>query len=448
MFIISFLKMKRISFFSFVLISALLWPSRLLSQDSHAISLEEAVSTAMDQNWQVRKSLQEMQQVKADRASSLAAFLPTVEVSSMYAVTNDPLYAFGYKLQQGVVTQADFNPDLLNEPGTTKNFNAGIEVVQPLFNMDAWQGRSATGSAVRAVENKAAFTRQHIVFLVKRSYYALQLAQGQIDVLSKSLMAAKAYHKMAEDNFEQGYVKNADVLSVQVRVLELEAQLQMANNQLVAAKENLNFLMGKTANLPVAAMDSLSAVALPAFSVSSTEARGDLQAMAFGLEAQKKQLQMSRYRFAPRINAMGTYGFNNESIKLEKDSWMVGVKLQWRLFDGMRQVSAVRRNSSALLVAQTEYESHLNQSNMELMQLMRSVQLNYSKKDVYELSVTQAEQAMKIRSDRYQEGLERTSDLMMSESQLAESRLKHLQSLYDYNVAVFQYEWLSGQSNF
>ena len=85
MFIISFLKMKRISFFSFVLISALLWPSRLLSQDSHAISLEEAVSTAMDQNWQVRKSLQEMQQVKADRASSLAAFLPTVEVSSWQA---------------------------------------------------------------------------------------------------------------------------------------------------------------------------------------------------------------------------------------------------------------------------------------------------------------------------------------------------------------------------
>lgn len=447
MFTISCLKMKKIAFFSFVLVSALLWPSALMSQETHAISLEEAVSIALDQNWQVRKSLQELQQVKADRSSSLAAFLPTVEVSSMYAVTNDPLYAFGYKLQQGVVTQADFNPELLNDPGTTKNFNAGIEVVQPLFNIDAWQGRGATGSAIRAVENKAAFTRQHIVFLVKRSYYALQLAHGQIDVLSKALAAAKSYHKMAADNFEQGYVKHADVLSVQVRVLELEAQLQMANNQLVAAKENLNFLMGKSAGLPVSALDSLSAVALPVFSVSSTENRADLQAMAFGLEAQKKQLQMSRYRFAPRINAMGTYGFNNESFKLDKDSWMVGIKLQWRLFDGMRQVSAVRKNSSALLVAQTEYESHLNQSNMELMQLMRSIQLNYSKKDVYELSVTQAEQAMKIRSDRYQEGLERTSDLMMAESQLAETRLKYLQSVYEFNVAVFQYEWLSGQSN-
>ena len=84
---------------------------------------------------------------------------------------------------------------------------------------------------------------------------------------------------------------------------------------------------------------------------------------------------------------------------------------------------------------------------MDLMQLMRSIQLNYSKKDVYELSVTQAEQAMKIRSDRYQEGLERTSDLMMAESQLAETRLKYLQSVYEFNVAVFQYEWLSGQSN-
>lgn len=439
--------MKRITIISSVLFSVFLWPSRLMSQEIHAITLEEVVTIALEQNWQIRISLQEVQQVKADRSSSLAAFLPTVEVNSMYAVTNDPLYAFGYKLQQGVVSQADFNPELLNDPGNTKNFNAGIEVVQPLFNMDAWQGRSALGSAVRAVENKAAFTHQHIVFLVKRSYYALQLAQGQIDVLSKALMAAKAYQKMAADNFEQGYVKQADVLSVQVRVLELEAQLQMATNQLSAAKENLNFLMGKPSNVPVSALDSLSAVALPAFSVSSTENRADLQAMAFGLEAQKKQLQMSRYRFAPRINAMGTYGFNNETFKLDKDSWMVGIKFQWRLFDGMRQVSAVKKNASALLVAQTEYESHLNQSNMELMQLMRSVHLNYSKKDVYELSVTQAEQAMKIRSDRYQEGLERTSDLMMAESQLAETRLKYLQSVYEYNVAVFQYEWLSSQSN-
>ena len=72
--------------------------------------------------------------------------------------------------------------------------------------------------------------------------------------------------------------------------------------------------------------------------------------------------------------------------------------------------------------------------------------INYSKKDVYDLSVKQAGQAMKIRSDRYREGLERTSDLMMAESQLAETKLKSLQSIYEYNVAVFQYEWLSGQA--
>ncbi len=424
-----------------------LFPVQMKAQVSEAITLNEAVELALDQNWQIKKSIHDMNQMRSEHSASMAAFLPTIELSSMYAMTNDPLSAFGFKLQQGIVTQGDFNPDLLNDPGTVKNFNAGIGVVQPIFNLDAWQGRSAAGLAVRAAENSSEFTRQHIVFLVKRSYFQLQLAQGQIDVLTEALKAAQAYHQMAKDNFDQGYVKSADVLSVEVRVLELKAHLQMAKNQQLAASENLNLLMGRSTNASVSTVDSLTSVTYPVFTVTSAEQRNDLQAMAFGLEAQKRQISSARYRFVPRINAMGNYGFNNKEFKLDKDSWMVGVKLQWQVFDGMRQISSVNKSRYAYLSAQSEYENHLSKSNMELMQLMRMVEVNYSKIDVYGLSVNQAQAAMKIRSDRYHEGLERTSDLMMSEAQLAESRLKHLQAVYEYNVAVFQYEWLSGQSN-
>ena len=429
-----------------VLVGAIFMPWQLKSQESESVTLDEAVSLALDQNWQIKKSTYDVNRARADHSMGFAAFLPTVELGSLYGVTNDPLYAFGYKLQQGVVTQHDFDPSLLNNPGTVKNFNVGVEVVQPLFNVDAWQERSAAGLAVRAAGNKAEFTKQQVVFLVKRSYYSLQLAQGQIDVLTKALMAAQSYHQMAKDNFEQGYAKSADVLSVEVRVLELEARLQMANHQLMAAKENLNVLMGREAHISVSTVDSLMPVPLPALNVASVSHRSDIQAMAFGIEAQKKLVQSARYRFIPRVNAMGSYGFNNEEFKLDKDSWMVGVKLQWRIFDGMRQISAVQKSKSEFMSAQADYEDHLNRSNMELMQLMREIEVNYSKKDVYDLSVKQAGQAMKIRSDRYREGLERTSDLMMAESQLAETKLKSLQSIYEYNVAVFQYEWLSGQA--
>jgi hypothetical protein len=51
-------------------------------------------------------------------------------------VSDNPLNAFDIKLQQKNISQADFNPYLLNHPTGTWNFMTGINVQQPLINTD------------------------------------------------------------------------------------------------------------------------------------------------------------------------------------------------------------------------------------------------------------------------------------------------------------------------
>ena len=52
----------------------------------------------------------------------------------------------------------------------------------------------------------------------------LQLAYKGVDVLEKALNAAEANKKLADNTFKQGYLQRADVLAVEVRVLEVRNQ--------------------------------------------------------------------------------------------------------------------------------------------------------------------------------------------------------------------------------
>lgn len=51
--------------------------------------------------------------------------------------------AFGSKLNQEIISQSDFNPDLLNNPERITNFATKLEVQQPLLNIDGVLQRQA-----------------------------------------------------------------------------------------------------------------------------------------------------------------------------------------------------------------------------------------------------------------------------------------------------------------
>ena len=67
-------------------------------------------------------SEQEMNAAKAEFNQTNSILLPSISVSHSGISTNNPLMAFGSKLNQEILTQNDFNPVLLNNPETIENF--------------------------------------------------------------------------------------------------------------------------------------------------------------------------------------------------------------------------------------------------------------------------------------------------------------------------------------
>ena len=411
------------------------------------MSLSEALTLAHEHNWEIKKADFDLREAVADKNATNAAFLPQVEVSYSAAITNNPLAAFGYKLQQEIVTAADFNPALLNDPEDIENYNAQLLVQQPLINVDAWAAKRAAKIKVDALSYKGAYTKAFVELVVKKAYYGIQLAAAQKQVVEKALKAAESALKLTQDNLAQGYVKDADLMRVKVRVLELQSKYEDANDAVASSGEFLAYLLNHQGAV-IVPVDSL--VAVQPLLLQETYAitqRNDVKSMAKVKEAYHKLSRYEKLKFAPRLNAFGTVNYHdNELLGTDAKSWMVGAKLQWTLFSGGKNISAAKKSKVRYLKAESDYNEYMAKSTMELNKAQRTLRIATIKLEAEDMARKQAAEELRIRFNRYEQGLERTTDLLVAEATAAEKELLYLNTLYNYNMAVFQLELLTQSS--
>jgi len=118
-------------------ILALTLYSESFSQDTIRISYTELEAKSLDENLQVKLSKSEADLAQTELLATRAMYLPNVTASYTFTNTNNPLMAFGSKLNQERITAMDFDPGKLNDPKSISNFGTKVEVQQPIINMDA-----------------------------------------------------------------------------------------------------------------------------------------------------------------------------------------------------------------------------------------------------------------------------------------------------------------------
>ncbi|MGD8279303.1 MAG: TolC family protein, partial [Gemmatimonadota bacterium] len=156
----------------------------------------------------------------ASSAGSIAALrgvLPEVRVESGWARTTDPIGAFGTKLRQRGITQADFDPARLNFPSPISNYASALVLEQPIINVDAYLGRAAASRASDAARASADWTRASTRLDVVRAYFGAVLAAERVATLEAASRAATAHVGQAEAMVESGMVTRSDVLLARVK---------------------------------------------------------------------------------------------------------------------------------------------------------------------------------------------------------------------------------------
>lgn len=430
---------KHIITFSFLLS----FISVLQSQQLIPISKSEVLTKVSENNTSIKISEEEFNQAKADYKQTNAVFLPNITASHTAIATTNPLMAFGSKLNQEILTQNDFNPALLNDPSQIENFATKFEIQQPLINIDGMYQRKAAKSKMEAMSLKTERTQEYLTFEVEKAYMQLQLAYKAVDVLEKAFEAANANKKLADNSFKQGYLQRADVLNVEVRVTEVQNQLQTAKSNVQNASNYLSFLMNDETYVVYTPTDSLMVSAFTMEDKGISENRSDIKAMQLASNAYEAMNKADKMAFLPTLNAFGSYELYDDQIfQADANGYLFGAQLSWNIFQGSKRFGKAQKSKSEFEQSKLEYKQYVSQSNLELNKAKRAFTDAENKLKLNTLALEQSEESLRIRTNRFKEGLEKTSDLLMAETQYAQKQLEYYQTIFEYNYAQAYLQFL------
>jgi outer membrane protein TolC len=425
--------MKKIIVFIIVSIATV---SQVFAQQTVLISKEEVAIKVTENNSSIKISQQEFMEAKADFNQTKAVFLPNITASHTGILTTNPLMAFGSKLNQGVLTQNDFNPDLLNNPDRVQNFATVLEVQQPLINLDGLYERKAARASMEAMSLKRQRTEEYFSFEVEKAYMQLQLAYKGVAVLEKAEEAARANLKLAQDRFKQGYLQRADVLNVEVRVTEVQNQLQTAQSNVQNASNYLSFLMNDESYVVYQPSDSLAVQTITVKENDFSENRSDIRAMQLATNAYEAANKADKMAFLPRLNAFGSYELYDDNLfQASANGYVVGAQLSWDLFKGSQRIGQAQKSKATLEKSKLEYERYISQSKLELNKALRMLTDAGNRLKLSELALEQSQESLRIRTNRFKEGLEKTSDLLGAETQFAQKQMEYYQTIFEFNYA-------------
>ena len=421
-----------------------LLPTMIFAQQTVPISKAEVLEKVSQQNNKLKIGEQEVFSAKGDFNQTNAIFLPNISASHTAITTNSPLMAFEFKLNQATVNQSDFDPANLNNPSKTNMFTTTFEMQQPLINIDGIFQRKAAKSKWEAIQMQLTRTSDYLSLETEKAYMQLQLAYKSVEVLETALKAAKENLNMANNSFKQGYLQQSDVLTVEIRVAEVENQLQYAKSNVVNVSEYLGFLMNEEVSSVYRPTDSLTVSLRLISNKNLSYGRADIQAMQFATDAYKQSYKADKMSFLPRLNAFGSYDlYDDKLFGADSNGYLVGVSLSWDIFQGSKRIGKTQKSRADYTKATLELEDYKSESQLELNKAKRMYQDAKNNLNLTKLALQQSEEALRIRTNRFKEGLEKTTELLMAETLFSQKQLEYFNTVFQHNYALAYLDFLT-----
>lgn len=424
--------MKQLFYIALVMFSI----SSVFSQEK-LMTLEDVVEAVNTNNANIKMSEQDVLMAKGDYRQTNSIFLPQISVSHTAMATTNPMMSFGSKLNQEILTANDFNPALLNDPSQIEDYATRIEIKQPLINVDGIFQRKAAKAKLNAMSLQSERTKDYINLEVNKAYMQLQLAYITVDVLEKAKAAAEENKRLADNSFKQGYLQRADVLAVEVRVTEINNQLQYAKSNIQNASNYLSVLMNDTSYTIIKPADELDVKSIESESMNLSESRSDIQAMQEVSEAYKQMYKADKSTFLPNLNAFGTYELHDDEIfQGQANGYLFGAQLSWNIFEGSKRFGKTQKSKAEYEKSKLNLQQYKAQSQVELNSVYRMLQDAKNNLVLTNLALEQSKESLRIRTNRFKEGLEKTSDLLMAETQYAQKQLEYFNTVFQHNYAL------------
>jgi outer membrane protein TolC len=416
------------------------------------LTLKQAVESALESNPLVAAALAGGQEAEARIRQAHSGYMPHVQFSESFQRSNNPVLVFGSLLTQHQLEEGNLALGPLNRPDALNNYQSRVTVEQMIFDFGQ-TGREV--EAARLTSEMAGEDRRRVdsdvILSVIRTYFGVVLAEKNLEVAQQSLESVQADLDRAESIYRSGRSTQADVLAVRVHLAAVREREIRASNELAVARAAMNDALGisldRTFKLTTPLEYSAAApdITLEQYRRSAAEKRPEMRQAELAQRLARTQQHIAGSAYLPHVVFQGTVEANRQNF-FDKGgaNWSTAVTLRWNLWNGGETKARVEQAR----FAESRTEALRKRTDLAIQLEVQRARLDLVAAEqrigVASAAAAEAEEAHRIIQNRHQAGLTTITELLRSETALADARTRRLAAIYDHRVAAATLEYAAG----
>ncbi len=433
----------------------------LLAPFGHAAELEATKQLSMADA--VKIAVQNSPYLEAMRQQAAAAGtheqearsyrLPQVDLNAAYLRTNSPMEAFALQLSQETFSMQDFFTADPNHPAPITDAMTQLRVSQPLYMGGRISAGIHAGEKMgEAGQYNLVRARQTVVYQTRKAYLDTVLARRFVELMNQVAETVGKHVEQAKAYYDTGFIMEADLLQAQVALSDIQQKQITADNNAGLAIAFLNNTMGVDQNRNYA-LDSPAEVEfrqlpdLKELIPAGLDNRPDLLAMRARVDASQYNIAVEKSAYKPKVFLVGELNYHDADLGgFDGDSFKVMAMATYNLFNGKRTRAKVKRAE-----AQSDAAHHMLKQMeegiiLQIRQAYDRAQEAYKRYQVAELSAKQALDNLHIRQQRYEKGVERTTDLLDADTAYERAETLKLKARFDYLKSLESLDYAVGKT--
>lgn len=427
----------------------------LAAQPEDVMTLEQAISIALENNRSIVNANLELDKARHDVAAARTHRLPTFK---SYVLGARQLSHTDLIFEKGVLGTIDGVGPIPSEDTTITSparFSALVinDVTQPISQLHkiGLGIKQAELSAELASERLRA-ERHSITANVKSVYYSILQTQSSLRAAEQNIKLYRELDRVTDQYVLQRVSLKSDSLEVKTRLARNELEALSYQDQLATQKEQLNALLGRdlqTAfSVEIAAQAELIKVDLPQAQTVALAQRPEIREAKLKVSQAEIDRRSKRSEFIPdvRLNFSHTSPINYSDV-LPRHVTTVGVAMSWEVFDWGRKKQELASKDASIKQASNAV------SDAE-SQILREVNANYRKLHraaislrVASLGQETAAESLRVVSNNYKLDAALLKDVLQSESSMEQANDQYQQALLSFWAAKSEFEKSLGEDH-
>jgi len=448
--------------------------------DVPSYSLERAVEIALRNNRELRVAELDLATAEQQVGEAYGGLFPEINANASYQRNLTVPEAF----LPAAIFDPDASPDDLVPVsfGADNQWQAGIDVTQPLFDASVFIGVSTAGKFREFSREALRGAAQQIATDVRVAYLDVLLAEERVRLTANSVERVEQTLDEARAMYRVGLLGEYDVLRLEVELANIEPELRRSRDRLAETRRSLAIEMGLPDAAPVGAEGSLASVdpsdleantpanrllltfngvadpeRLGAVSLveRAAAARSDVRQLALRRELEEVRVGVAKSDLLPTAEAFFNYSltaqengaldFFGENDMQRTTSAAVGVRVTVPVFSGLQRYRRVAQRQIEVRQVESQLADLRLRAESDVRARADQVSEAGARAAAQRQAVGEARRGFEIASSQYREGTGSRLEVTDAELALRQSELNYAQAVYDYLAARARLDLAVGQ---